>query len=133
MEEGCPARACSSATPANPPAVLDGRGAVTNGQYAAFDPKHAGDKPPDLPVVNVSWRRALEFCQWLAETYEWARGARLPTEEEWEYACRAGTATRYWSGEGEADLDRVGWYEKNSNRRLRQASRLRASAATQAW
>ncbi len=92
---------------------------VTNAQYAAFDPKHAGDKPPDLPVVNVSWHRAMEFCQWLADAFEWARGARLPAEEEWELACRAGTGTRYWSGESEADLDRVGWYEKNSNGRTR--------------
>ncbi|MEE8522855.1 MAG: formylglycine-generating enzyme family protein, partial [Thermoanaerobaculia bacterium] len=91
---------------------------VTVAQYAAFDSGRGGKGSANLPVTNVEWNRALAFCEWLGGKFSWARGARLPTEEEWEYACRAGTETRYWSGDDEADLERVGWYSDNSGSRL---------------
>jgi formylglycine-generating enzyme required for sulfatase activity len=64
------------------------------------------------PVVCVSWHDALEFCAWLSR--KTGLVIDLPKEAEWEYACRAGTETRYYTGNTEEDLDRAGWYWRNS-------------------
>jgi formylglycine-generating enzyme required for sulfatase activity len=71
------------------------------------DPKYswqnAGfDQTDEHPVVNVSWNDAVAFCAWLSKKD--GKTFRLPSEAEWEYACRAGTKTRFSFGDDEEDL-----------------------------
>ena len=66
----------------------------------------------NLPVERITWCEANEFCRRLSEKEN--KRYRLPTEAEWEYACRAGTTTVYYSGENKAALGEAGWYLGNS-------------------
>jgi formylglycine-generating enzyme required for sulfatase activity len=59
----------------------------------------------DHPVVNVSWNDAVAFCGWISRKE--GKSYRLPTEAEWEYACRARTTTRYWCGNDPEKLAEV--------------------------
>ena len=75
---------------------------------------------PQSPVENVSWEDAVEFCRKLsALSDEQAEGRvyRLPTEAEWEYACRAGAETEFSFGNGEQSLVDYPWIGDNSGRR----------------
>ena len=77
---------------------------VTNAQYERFDPSHRKlrgkrgiSSDDDEAVVFVSWYDAVRFCEWLSKKE--GKSYRLPTEAEWEYACRAGTSTAYYTGD----------------------------------
>lgn len=73
---------------------------------ADFRPWRPGwEQSGDHPVNYVSWNDAVAFCKWLSEKE--GKKYRLPTEAEWEYACRAGTTTRYWTGNDPKDLTRI--------------------------
>jgi len=71
-------------------------------------------KGDNLPVEKVSWNDCQKFVSKLNSMYP-GHNYRLPTESEWEYACRAGTSTKYYSGNSDSDLGRVGWYDDNSS------------------
>ncbi|KPK57401.1 MAG: hypothetical protein AMK73_10230 [Planctomycetes bacterium SM23_32] len=92
---------------------------VTQGQYEEVmgtDP--SAFRGPRRPVEMVTWNDAREFCRRLSQgeglTY------RLPTEAEWEYACRAGSTTAYsfgdgWDDQGDYLLGGYAWYGRNSD------------------
>jgi formylglycine-generating enzyme required for sulfatase activity len=100
-----------------------GRFEVSNRQYACFDPEHRsgletgeqyqfGDYErghalgrPTQPVVRVSWNQAMAFCEWLSERT--GMQFTLPTEAQWEYACRSGSTSPLWYGSLDTDFSAV--------------------------
>jgi formylglycine-generating enzyme required for sulfatase activity len=73
----------------------------------------------NCPVENVNWYDAMEFCDRLNQVYanEIPVSYRfsLPTEAQWEYACRAGTLTNYYNGDSDLNIGEIAWYKKNSD------------------
>lgn len=90
-----------------------GKYQVTQAQWQAVmrdNPSYL--KGDNLPVEQVSWEMATDFCRQLSE--KTGKEYRLPTEAEWEYACRAGSTTRYCFGDDDAKLEKYAWYYENA-------------------
>lgn len=87
---------------------------VTQGEWTTIMESNPSKYPTgeDHPVENVSWDDCQRFLQKLNSISP--HTFRLPTETEWEYACRAGSNTVYALGNEVPDLERCGWYEGNS-------------------
>jgi len=107
----------SNEKPAHPVTITKpfymGKFAVTQEQYQQVTGQNPSEfKGKDNPVETVSWDDAQAFCKKVTEQTK--QTVRLPTEAEWEFSCRAGTTTAYYSGDTEPDLARVAWYADNS-------------------
>ncbi|AKE65307.1 serine/threonine kinase [Microcystis aeruginosa NIES-2549] len=90
-----------------------GKYLVTQAQYEAVmgtNPSYFKNNPQN-PVEMVTWNDAQAFCQKLSQIT--GKTYRLPTEAEWEYACRAGTTTRYYFGDDANQLGDYAWYIGN--------------------
>ena len=110
-----------------------GQTPVTLEQFQCFRVRHQNEYSGDLPqhpVVEVNWQDAIDFCKWLTRRHMAGEGkktksrpwhgcrATLPTEAQWEYACRGPTGSslvemEYCSGDGVDALQQVGWFDKN--------------------
>ena len=109
-----------------------GKTEVTQGQYEALmgaNPSNFKNAGRDAPVEQVSWDEAMQFCRKLTERehqagrlpdgYEYT----LPTEAQWEYACRAGTTADY-----AGNLDAMAWYNQNSGNTTHPVAQKQANA-----
>ncbi|WPD22916.1 MAG: SUMF1/EgtB/PvdO family nonheme iron enzyme [Candidatus Electrothrix scaldis] len=109
-----------------------GRYPVTFVEYDAFCAATGREKPKDegwgggqRPVINISWQDAVDYCAWLSR--ETGRDYRLPTEAEWEYACRAGSGAKWCFGNDEAQLGDYAWYVENSGRKTHPVGEKKAN------
>jgi formylglycine-generating enzyme required for sulfatase activity len=102
---------------------------ITNEQYEMFDPEHKrfersqGDR---TPVMDVSWEDAKKYCAWLSR--QSGQAIRLPSESEWECACRAGSDRRFCFGDDEKGLLEYAWCDENSHGIPQEVGTRRANA-----
>jgi formylglycine-generating enzyme required for sulfatase activity/serine/threonine protein kinase len=109
----------------------DGKGGfgIFGGKWSQ-DPRfvwNADDGSPQTdehPVVNVSWNDATAFRQWLSKRHDGVK-YELPTEAQWEYACRAGTTTAGHNGDSEEAMKQHGWCRKNAGGKTHPVGQLR--------
>jgi formylglycine-generating enzyme len=95
---------------------------ITFDQFDRFCESTKRTKPSDngwgrgtMPVINVNWNDAYEFCEWAAKVL--GLPVRLPTEAEWEYAARGGTKSRKFTFSGGNKAGDVAWFAENSERK----------------
>jgi formylglycine-generating enzyme required for sulfatase activity/serine/threonine protein kinase len=107
-----------------------GKYEVTQEQYEVLmgsNPSHF--KMKNGPVESVSWEDCQSFIKRLDTKLRSKEGKfRLPTEAEWEYACRAGSSTRFSFGDSETDLHQYAWYKQNSGGRINRVGMKKANA-----
>ena len=113
----------------NVQSFLIGKAEVTQGQWKAVmgsNPSYFSSCGDDCPVERVAWNQAQEFVQRLSQ--KTGKQYRLPSEAEWEYAARAGSSTKWSSGDAEYQLVDYAWYSGNSQGKTQRVAQKRPNA-----
>jgi formylglycine-generating enzyme required for sulfatase activity len=105
--------------------VLDGR--MIEGPQFVWNGELGYVQTDSHPVVNLTWKDAIAFGQWLSQTHNTWKFF-LPTEAQREYACRAGTTTYWHCGDSEAALLEYAWFKENSANQTHPVGQLRPNA-----
>ena len=112
---------------------------VTQAQFAIWkrelgiDHKNYFEGHPTHPAESMTWRQAIEYCDWLTAQHasqlpSGHRFASLPTEAHWENACRGGPSTEYYTGDGAVALSQAAWFNENSMGSMHPVGELAANA-----
>ena len=80
----------------------------------------------DYPAIGMTQKAAVQFCKWLSALT--GNFYRLPTEAEWEYACRAGSQTAYSHSDDASDLELYAWFEENSDGKYHKVGQKKPNA-----
>jgi formylglycine-generating enzyme required for sulfatase activity len=102
---------------------------VTFDEYDLYCEEMKKEKPVDRgwgrgrrPVINVSWNDAVAYCEWISK--KTGQKYKLPTEAEWEYACKKDTTSKWSFGDDEKELEKYAWYSKNSGNKTHPVGEL---------
>jgi len=89
---------------------------ITQKQFHAVIGNVSTREFDDFPVEHIAWDKAVKFCEKLSKQFK--QKIKLPSEAQWEYACRSGSTSKYYFGDNVHRLDDYAWYSENSENKI---------------